>query len=92
MSETVCQEADRLVIGDRQADYDHPLVDFTRTGRMWGAILEEWARDPEQPVPPRLVGLCMAALKISREVHKHKRDNLVDGCGYFKTVDMVENP
>lgn len=82
--ESVCQEADRLVSGARQADYGHPIEDFTRTGRMWGAILK-LARD----VTPNEVALCMAALKISREVNKHKRDNLVDACGYIKTLDLV---
>jgi hypothetical protein len=81
--ETVLQEADRLVSGDRGSYYGHPLDDFTRTGRMWAAILDL----PE--VTPEQVGLCMAALKISREVHRHKRDNIVDLAGYAKTVQLV---
>lgn len=82
--ETVLQEADRIVAGDRNADYGHPSDDFKRTGRIWGAILGI----PD--VPPEKVGLCMAGLKISREVNKHKRDNLTDLAGYAKTVAMVE--
>jgi len=31
----------------------------------------------------------MVGLKISREVNKPKRDNRVDGAGYFETLDMV---
>lgn len=81
--EPVSHEAYRLVGGDRRAAYGHPREDFTRTGRMWGAILEIGDVSPEK------VGLCMAALKISREVNAHKRDNLVDLCGYAETVHMV---
>lgn len=81
--ETVLEEAQRLIYGDRQASYGHPIEDFTRTGRMWGAILGV----PD--VPPEKVGLCMVALKISRECHRPKRDNLVDGAGYFGTVAMI---
>lgn len=84
-AESICAEADRLVSGDRQADYGHPIEDFTRTGRMWGAILG----GPD--VSPDKVALMMVALKISRECHKPKRDNRVDGCGYFKTLDMVRD-
>jgi hypothetical protein len=69
-------EAATHVYGERQASYGHPASDFERTGRMWGAILGI------DDVPPHLVALCMAALKISREVNAHKRDNMVDLIGY----------
>lgn len=81
---SVLAEADGLIFGPRQADYGHPRTDFTRTGRMWAAILGI----PE--VTAAQVGLCMAALKISREVNHHKRDNLVDAAGYIGTVAMIE--
>lgn len=81
--ESPLAEGDRLVSGDRQQSYGHPIEDFTRTGRMWGAILGVPDIDPAK------VGLCMAALKISREVHKPKRDNLTDLAGYAKTVWLV---
>lgn len=84
-NESTLQEAQRLVHGDRGDDYGHPVEDFTRTGRMWGAILGI----PD--VPPDRVGLCMAALKIGREVNRHKRDNLVDLAGYAETVAMVHD-
>lgn len=85
IEESVLEEADRLVSGDRQAAYGHPLDDFTRTGRIMGAILGI----PD--VPPELVGLCMVGVKISREVNHPKRDNRVDGPGYFKCVDMIHD-
>lgn len=69
-------EAATHVYGERQAAYGHPATDFERTGRIWGAILGI----PD--VPPELVALCMAGLKISREVNAPKRDNLVDLIGY----------
>jgi hypothetical protein len=81
--ESICAEADRLVSGDRQSDYGHPSDDFTRTGRMWGAILGTG------DVPPDRVALCMVALKISRECNKPKRDNRVDGVGYWKTLQLI---
>lgn len=82
MSETILQEAQRLVHGDRQADYGHPLDDFSKTALIWQVILGV-------PVTPEQVALCMVGVKISRECNKPKRDNRVDGCGYFATLDMV---
>lgn len=89
--ETICQEADRLVSHDRGNDYGHPLEDFSRTGSLWAPILSGWAKmtDGEEPVSPELVGLCMIALKISREINRPKRDNRVDIAGYAKCLEMI---
>ena len=58
--ETILDEAQRLVHGHRGADYGHPIEDYTRTGRMWGAILGI----PD--IDPRICCLMMAAVKVSR--------------------------
>jgi hypothetical protein len=81
--ETILEEAQRLVHGDRGADYGHPMEDCTRTGRLWGAILGL----PD--IDPRICCLMMAAMKISRECNKHKRDNLTDLAGYSECAAMV---
>lgn len=81
--ETALQEAQRLVHGDRGADYGHPIDDYTRTGRMWGAILGIGDIDP------RICCLMMAAVKISRECNKPKRDNRVDLAGYAECANMI---
>lgn len=80
--ETILQEAQRLVHGNRGADYGHPYFDFSKTALIWQAVLGI-------PVTPEQVALCMVGVKISREVNKPKRDNLVDGAGYFETLSMV---
>lgn len=81
--ETILEEAQRLVHGNRGADYGHPIEDYTRTGRIWGAILGI----PD--IDPRLCCLMMAAVKVSRECNKHKRDNLTDLAGYAECASMV---
>jgi hypothetical protein len=81
--ESISLEAHRLVRGARQNAYGHPHSDFSRTGRIWGAILGI----PD--IDPALIGLCMAAVKISREVNAPKRDNLVDLAGYAETIQLV---
>ena len=82
MERSVLREAEGLVYGNRGQDYGHPSVDFTRTGKMWGAILGI------ESVPDWKVALCMVALKISRECNMHKRDNLTDAAGYVETCRM----
>jgi len=80
--ESILLEAQSLVHGDRGVDYGHPIDDFSRTAVMWAAILGH-------PVTAEQVGLCMCAVKISRQCNKPKRDNLTDLAGYAETVSMV---
>ncbi len=35
------------------------------------------------------VPLCMIAVKLARQVHRHKRDNLVDIAGYARTAGIL---
>jgi hypothetical protein len=78
----ILEEANKLVHGDRGVDYGHPLDDFARTAAMWSAILGV-------RVSAAQVGLCMCAVKISRQCNKPKADNLIDLAGYAETVNMV---
>ena len=82
MSESILLEAHGLVHGDRQVAYGHPFHDFSRTAALWSAILGH-------PVTAQQVGLCMCAVKISRQCNAPKRDNMVDLAGYAATVQMV---
>ena len=81
--ESILDEAKRIGHGDRGENYGHPFEDFSRTAKIWSAILGI-------DVTPEQVALCMIGLKISREVNRPKRDNIVDGAGYFETLDMVK--
>lgn len=82
--ETILQEAQRLVYGDRQSAYGHPYDDYSRTARMWEAILGL----PAYRITPNVACLMMAAVKISRQVNKPKRDNMTDLAGYAACAQM----
>lgn len=82
--ESTLEEAQRLVHGPRQADYGHPFDDYTRTGRIWEAIL---GLEPGR-IPPHIACLMMAAVKMSRQVNVPKRDNMVDMAGYAECGEM----
>ena len=45
----------------------------------------------EQVNPAEQVGLCMVQVKVARQMYKPKRDNLVDGAGYFATLEKMED-
>lgn len=80
------EEAAFLVHGDRQADYGHPLDDFSKTALIWTGIL---ADKLQAPIEAREVPLLMLGVKLSREQNRLKRDNIVDAHGYLMTYQMV---
>lgn len=80
--ETVLEEAQRLVHGQRNQDYGHPLDDYTRTAKMWSAILG-FEVTAEKAI------LCMCAVKISRQCNHPKRDNMTDLAGYAACEQMT---
>lgn len=87
--ESILEEAQRLVHGERGESYGPPTEDFTRCGRIWGALLDKWRHSDQPDVPPELVALCMAGLKLNREVYHPKRDNRVDLAGYAECADWI---
>ena len=86
--ESICAEADRLVNGDRQRDYGTPLENFERIADFWTVLLED-KLEAGAMVEPQDVARCMILLKVARDMQTPKRDNAVDGAGYFKCLDMV---
>jgi hypothetical protein len=86
--ESVLDTAARITEGSRQADYGHPRDDFAKTAAMWTGILGSKLRE-DAVITAGDVPLCMIAVKLARQAHRHKRDNLVDIAGYARTASMV---
>lgn len=84
--ESILEEAQRITHNDRNGDYGHPYDDHERVARMWEPILGL----PIGSLDPAKIGLCMIAVKISRQIYKPKRDNLVDIAGYAWVTGQVE--
>jgi hypothetical protein len=87
-NEPILDEAARITAADRQKDYGHPADDFSRTAAMWTGILGGKLRE-DAVITAMDVPLCMIAVKLARQAHRHKRDNLVDIAGYARTASMV---
>lgn len=73
-------EADLLVNGSRQVDYGSPRANYAGIAKVWSGLLSSvLSRD----ITPEEAALMMVGLKLQREAHKSKRDNLVDAHGYL---------
>lgn len=78
----ILEEANKITHGDRNKDYDNPINNFKQISDITTAILGRY-------ISPRDIVLIMIAVKLSRESFKHKRDNLVDICGYSWVLNEI---
>jgi hypothetical protein len=82
IDKNILDEAYLLVTGDRQAAYDHPSKNFARIAALWSPIFGV-------EVTPAQVALAMIQVKVARELHAHKKDNITDLVGYALTLEAV---
>jgi len=83
-SESVAQEAHRISSpdGDRNKDYGHPLDNFNGIAALWNAHFgTSFSYDD--------VAHAMILMKLNRDTHQPKRDNLVDIAGYANAAQMA---
>ena len=73
----ILEEALSITNGSRLEDYGDCKVELQRLATMWSVIFEN-------KTSPNQVALAMIALKITRQMHKNKRDNWVDMAGYAR--------
>lgn len=89
LPQTILEDAQAAVYGDRQADYGHPREDMTRQAIIWTGLLHHKLADGAH-LEPEDVARCMVGVKLARDVNAPKRDNRVDGAGYFLCLDRLE--
>jgi len=80
--------ANALVNGDRQDAYGSPRRSYEAVAQVWSGLL--WDK-LTIPLTPEDCVLMMTALKLQREAHKHKDDNLVDAHGYLLVLAHVRD-
>jgi hypothetical protein len=82
-TESILSEAERIVNGERQADYSDPVENFKHIASIASAIMGKSVTAEE-------CCIVMIAVKLARENFKHKRDNLVDLAGYVEILNRIK--
>lgn len=92
--ETILEEAQRLVYGDRQADYGHPRANYEAIAGLFQAYLVAVGvtanENGDEPVTAADAGMLMLLMKIGRlATGSVKRDTVVDLAGYAAVVARI---
>lgn len=84
MGKTILEQAQSIVYGDRQDAYGNVTDNFSNIAKLWSVVIGK-------DITAEQVALCMVQVKVARQLHKPGRDNLVDGAGYFATIEKMQN-
>lgn len=81
---SILLEAEELIHGERRKEYGPVSKSFAQVAKLWSVVFGI-------EVTPKQVALAMGCLKLQRELHKHKRDNLRDYAGYMALAQEIED-
>ena len=81
--QSILDEAKAIVEGSRQSDYGDPVESFERIAKTASMIAGK-------DLSPEDCCAVLMAVKLVRESFKHKRDNLVDLCGYAELMNRLK--
>lgn len=87
---SILAEAAERVTGGRRDDYGPPALNARRIAKLWDAYLADREGGREAPVEARDVCILMILLKVARESHAPKRDNLIDIAGWAAVLEDTE--
>lgn len=82
--ESILQEADRIINGERRESYGGALDSFTRIAKLWEPILEG-----VDDITAEHVALCLIQLKVARYLVGQQRDSIVDIAGYAGCLEKI---
>lgn len=72
-----------LISGERNDDYDTPIRNFQRISDIFFTL-------SGTKLKPSTIALLMVAVKMGRNVHKHKEDSIIDACGYLDIFNCLK--
>lgn len=90
-TETILEEAQRIVYGDREQTYGHPAKNFEITRNLWNDWIDGRYPGNDIVFDVNDVAMMMVLLKVARQAHGDKRDNLVDACGYLACIQKIKD-
>ena len=82
-NKSILSEAEEIVNGSRHSDYGDANESFSRIATIASVMTGK-------ELSPDDCCAVMMAVKLVRESFNHKRDNLVDLCGYAELMNQLK--
>ena len=82
-NKSILSEADEIVNGSRHSDYGDAKESFSRIATIASVMTGK-------ELAPEDCCAVLMAVKLVRESFAHKRDNLVDLCGYAELMNRLK--
>lgn len=79
--------AHELITGDRHADYDHPIEDYTKVSEIFYGLTGIRLTVQESLCFP--LAMKLARMRTAREQDRWHEDSVVDAIGYLGCMGMV---
>ena len=84
INKSILAEAEEIVNGSRQSDYGDAANNFRRIANIVNSMY------PQLNINAQQCCAVLMAVKLIREGFRHKRDNLVDLCGYAELLNRLK--
>jgi hypothetical protein len=95
MTESILQEAQRIIHGDRNVAYGHPIQNFQAIAHIWNGYIRAMGEERlnVDGFSPQDVANMMILMKIGRVCNdNYHRDSYVDVAGYAGTAERMQEP
>lgn len=73
---------DEEVVAEREKVYGNAYECHSNIGKAWAGILSQWSGDSVDDLPPDVVALMLAAMKLIRSARAYHEDNYIDARNY----------
>ena len=83
--QSILSEAEEIVNGSRHSDYGDAANNFHRIANIVNSMY------PQLGINAQQCCAVLMAVKLIREGFRHKRDNLVDLCGYAHVMNEIND-
>lgn len=81
-------EAQRIIHGARRSSYGHPFDEYACVAAMMSSLIRDKLRG-DVDLSPEEAAMFMILVKLRRERFRARRDNRVDGAGYWGVLDLI---